>query len=1237
MRTFGSLAFALRCLSVSAIAFLHANADSQTMAPGLFGGAPPEVVVHQGRASLTNEIGEETPCFLSIADRVAVTVGKAVKGSFDICGELLVWDLAEGRLAHRIELPARVAAITARRGEGRLVVAGGPVNKDFNPPYIAVINLRDGGIAMELPAVHESGRDLELRLARDGRSLLLREGSHFNPGTNQQETRYLAYALPEAGQSPSEARVIGEAAWNRLAPPAPNATAPAAGAPNWIRRVGDVDEGFALATDEHSTALWRTDTWEKVTGLGAFTPPWQDWSPSADGRLLVSWRAGIEGGLVVWDLRSFRVNSFAAPDFHPGITPAFSADNHFLRYTRLVPGSGRLLTLSRNLSSGREEVELSIPVKPFEHQFNATVQGRFSENGQHLVLVTGDGRTRVRLSWKESGLVSSTLKTPPAPIPVFVSDDGSTAGFAPDWTNVEGSESFPMFIVDLESGTILRRWEIKTAGHVPRFSGAIDDAGRVALSHYTAGASLGYYAGDAVVLSEERTSRIPGFDVDADQSPLERVGNAVSVGFAKPRGGGDRLATVYANNGRLVTFDPESGRIVLDYHWDDFNPFIEDPEKGVALATRVVAGEGGRAFLPIREGGIRVLDLLAEGRAVHRADLWSLPGSGWFAVTPQGHYACSVGSERHVFFRTGGEMHPFEQFDAQLNRPDLVATALGAEAAVVAALGRAHRRRLGTLGEMPGTVASPDLRETPELILQDGLPLTWDAEAIEIRFEARAPSGKRLRELEIFANGVRLDPGDSGNPAGRGETSGAFRADLAPGGNLIEARAIDESGARSFLRGARLHRGSGGTSPDLYVIAIGVSDYSDDRFDLTFAAKDARDLGQALRHVATGFGQVHHLEILDGNATRESILGANALLRNSRPADRIVIFAAGHGLLDQEYRYFFGTTDIDFENPSVRGLSYEALESLFEGVPARERLLLMDTCQAGSVDVALLKALEEGTVELPETITVKSNEGLRAAAAITPETRIEGQRFVEELFRDLRRGTGTTVISASRGLEFALESEDWKNGVFTYAFIDTIGNAASHDLDGDGILRVSELLSAVSRSVSAMTGGLQNPDARSVNLAADFPVLGLETARKLESPIEFLERYLATSSTTSGRTAPAVERIVACFAERAEYFGRAMTRREIADDIARYNLTYDERSYRLDGAPELVFSEGGEAVAIDFAMAFETGYFEEVAINVPGEGPGKAKARAYRKGTLRVRMKLRRSGSEWLIEFLGTR
>jgi hypothetical protein len=52
-------------------------------------------------------------------------------------------------------------------------------------------------------------------------------------------------------------------------------------------------------------------------------------------------------------------------------------------------------------------------------------------------------------------------------------------------------------------------------------------------------------------------------------------------------------------------------------------------------------------------------------------------------------------------------------------------------------------------------------------------------------------------------------------------------------------------------------------------------------------------------------------------------------------------------VLDEQFNYFFGTWDMDFNEPSLKGIEYSEIEALLDGITALRKLIFMDTCHSG--------------------------------------------------------------------------------------------------------------------------------------------------------------------------------------------------------------------------------------------------------------------------------------------------
>jgi len=482
--------------------------------------------------------------------------------------------------------------------------------------------------------------------------------------------------------------------------------------------------------------------------------------------------------------------------------------------------------------------------------------------------------------------------------------------------------------------------------------------------------------------------------------------------------------------------------------------------------------------------------------------------------TPDNYYMAGGGGLSAVAFRAGTRAYPFEQFDLQLNRPDVVLARLGlADTELIAAYRTAHDKRLKVMNKTEEELRS--LRDLPELTITDRpyLQVTEPTAKIGIAVRGKSP----IVRLHVHVNEVPIY-GSGGLPlAPTLELSKTIEVELElKRPNRVRISAVDAAGRESLaeeleikggvapakndkggrLAGLKLQR-----KPDLYLLSIGVSNYKNPDYTLHYAAKDAKDLAALFAKkqvVAKGwkpktnrvdppeyFGHLHERLLTDAKATRENILAARSFLEKAAVEDVVIVFAAGHGLVDEKREYYFGTVDIDAGNPSARGLSFADLEKLVDGLRSRKRLVILDTCHGGELD-------DEGAPSnavqgvAGAKVTSLATRGIKIA---TGKPRADVQRVVTgELFGDLRRRSGASVLASSAGAEVALESPQWNNGVFTYSLMEALDNRA--DFNDSYTTDLDELINYVGARVRNLTGGAQHPTMRQGNFGNSFPVLG---------------------------------------------------------------------------------------------------------------------------------------------------
>lgn len=454
----------------------------------------------------------------------------------------------------------------------------------------------------------------------------------------------------------------------------------------------------------------------------------------------------------------------------------------------------------------------------------------------------------------------------------------------------------------------------------------------------------------------------------------------------------------------------------------------------------------------------------------------------FFVTTPDNYYMSSKKALQAVSFRYNSQLVPFEQFDLLLNRPDIVANRMGfSSKMLVDAYQNAYQKRLKKMGfkedELTLSLSLPTCK-----ILDFKQFITQENE-INVKV-ALKDSLFDLDRVMVYVNGVSVF-GSSGISIKNESTHSKemnLTIPLMPGKNTVEVSCYNSNGVESLRDFVEVIQDQP-DKKDLYIITIGVSDYADDRFDLDYPAKDAQDILDFFRgDTSQVFDEIHSKQYLNDHVTYEILDSIEDFLKKIRSKDVLMIYVAGHGLLDEEFNYYFGTHDLDFDNPKERGIPFEKLEEIIEKVKAIRKLLFMDTCHSGEVDEDEME-LAQNSDPLPDGVKTRAaGIGVRRKIGLGLYDSVE---LMKTLFSDIRKGSGAQVISSAGGGEFAFESASWKNGLFTFCLLEGLKTKAA-DQDKNGRVSVLELKDYVTTQVDRLSGGLQKPTSRVENTRLDF-------------------------------------------------------------------------------------------------------------------------------------------------------
>lgn len=463
------------------------------------------------------------------------------------------------------------------------------------------------------------------------------------------------------------------------------------------------------------------------------------------------------------------------------------------------------------------------------------------------------------------------------------------------------------------------------------------------------------------------------------------------------------------------------------------------------------------------------------------ATLMATGPEDWIAFTPERYYYCNKEAARELGYNKNGKFYPFDQFDLKYNRPDIVLRSIGInDSNLIHAFEKAYAKRLSNAGLTASTLADdfslPDIR----ISNMDSLPSRTKENQLKLELKIK-DQRYPIKRLLVYVNGVNLT-GKNGidlSAQNSRNINYSLTIPLAVGENLIQASVLNNQGTESIKATHRvIYETNRITKPNLYLIAISVSEYDDKSMNLQYAVKDGRDIVKAFSGQKR-FEKIHVDTLFNKTAKADKLPALKKKLQLTKVDDEVILFVSGHGLLDDSFNFYFASSNVDFKNPALHGISFDALESLLDSIPARKKLMLIDACHSGELDPE--EKLTQDTTKQPAVgvhgIAARGTRLLEEDSKVGLQNSFE---LMQELFSGLNKGSGTTVISAAAGKGYAYESKKWNNGVFTYALLSGMMEGAA-DIDGNKQVSTFELLKYVSKEVDHLTKGAQKPTSRREN------------------------------------------------------------------------------------------------------------------------------------------------------------
>jgi WD40 repeat protein len=535
--------------------------------------------------------------------------------------------------------------------------------------------------------------------------------------------------------------------------------------------------------------------------------------------------------------------------------------------------------------------------------------------------------------------------------------------------------------------------------------------------------------------------------------PLSKNDTALCYAFSP---NGDTL--VLGTRFRLFNYD-KTGKL----NWQINSP-------GIVWAVNI-AGNGKILVAAFSDGTLRWFKL--EDGTELMALYPHADGRRWLAWSPDGIYAASVGADKlggwHVnnAVDQAADFYPFSSVRERYYQPQTLVNALSVTeqpapentaAKLMASMETAQATTTGTRNTSETANLFPTEFPPRVLILSPKDGSSFSTPEIELSYQLRFHGKAEPSELRVMLDSYlfkTIKAADQADP-----TQGTINLTLPPRTVELSLLAKNKHGVSPTELVLLAWEGEAQprAQPALYILSIGISDYTDANVgDLPFAHSDAAAFS-ATWAAQKGLYRKINIKNIQNGSYNQVIEGFEWLRQEAKIEDVVMIFFAGHSVQHRDSRkntYFFLPVDA---TPTSNTISTTILLEALGTIPGKVMLWL---------DTAYF-----------EHLGVKSDQ--------------LSSSDVNGVANELSSAENSLLVFAS---SVGTQSAHWNEG--GGLFVSTLNEAlaGNSDQDGDGKISLKEMAHYISRRVSELSAGMQTPILAMPETIGDFHIANVIRAQ----------------------------------------------------------------------------------------------------------------------------------------------